>query len=58
MDKDMTADDMSADTTVDDKGLEEEVDFPEIMTYELVNPPSVSYVIKKGTDTQTIHTRT
>ena len=54
----MTTDDMSAGTTIDDKGLEEEVDSPGIATYELIDPPSVSYVIKKGTDTQTVPTRT
>ena len=55
---DTKANDMSAGTTIDDKGLEEEVDSPGIATYELVDPPSASYVIKKGTDTPTVHTRT
>ena len=51
MDKGTTVDDMSSGTTIDDKGLEEEVDSLGIKTYELVDPPSVSYVINKGTDT-------
>ena len=57
-DKGTTADDMSTGTKIDDKGLEEEVDSLGIATYELIDPPSVSYVINKGTDTQTVHTRT
>ena len=51
MGNDMKDDDMSASMTINDKGLEEEVDSPGIETYELIDPPSVSYVIKKGTDT-------
>ena len=56
--KELKADDMNAGTTIDDKGLEEEVDSSGIATYELVNPPSASSTIKKGTDAQTIRTRT
>ena len=56
--KGMTADDMSAGTTIDDKGLEEEVDSSGIVTYDRVDLPSALYVIKKGTDTSTVHTRT
>ena len=55
---DTKADDMSTGTTIDDKGLEEEVDSSGITTYDRVDPPSVLYVIKKGTDTPTVHTRT
>ena len=58
MGNDTKADDMNAGTTIDDKGLEEEVYSSGIATYELVNPPSASSAIKKGTDAQTIHTRT
>ena len=47
---DTKADDMSADTTIDDKGLEEEVDLSEITTYDRVDLPSASSTIKKGTD--------
>ena len=54
----MTTDDMSAGTTTDARVMEEEVDSPGIATYELVDPHNASYVIKKGTDTQTVHTRT
>ena len=41
---------MNAGTTIDDKGLEEEVDSSGIATYELVDPPNASFAIKKGTD--------
>ena len=51
-------DDMNVGSTIDGNGLEEEVDSPGIATYELVDPPSASYVIKKGTDMQTVHTMT
>ena len=54
---DTKADDMSAGTTIDNKGLEEEVDSSGIVTYELVDPPSASSAIKKGTDVQTVRTR-
>ena len=56
--KDTKADDMSAGTTIDDKGLEEEVDSSGIATYDCIDLPSALYVIKKGTDTSTVHTRT
>ena len=55
---DTKADDMSAGTTIDDKGLEEEVDSSGIATYDHVTLTSALYVIKKGTGTPTIHTRT
>ena len=55
---DMKADDMSTGTTIDGKGTEDEGDSSGIVTYDRVNPPSALYVIKKGTDTQTVHTRT
>ena len=54
----MKADDMSVDTTIDDKGLEEEVDSLGIATYDHVDLPSASSTIKKGTDAQTVRTRT
>ena len=54
---DTKADDMSTGTTIDDNGLEEEVDSSGIATYDCVNLPSALYVIKKGTDTLTVHTR-
>ena len=50
MGKDTKADDMSASTTIDDKGLEEEVDSSGITTYDRVDLPSASSAIKKGTD--------
>ena len=56
--KELKADDMNAGTTIDNKGLEEEVDSSGITTYELVDPPSASSAIKKGTDVQTVRTRT
>ena len=55
---DTKADDMSAGTTIDDKGLEEEVDSSGIATYDHVDLPSASSAIKKDTDVQTVHTRT
>ena len=55
---DTKADDMSADTTIDAKAMEEEVDSLGIATYDRVNPPSASHVTKKVTSTQTVHTRT
>ena len=55
---DTNADDMSADMTIDDKGLEEEVDSSGIATYDRIDLTSALYVIKKGTDMPTIHTRT
>ena len=58
MGNDTKANDMSADTTIDDKGLEDEVDSLGIMTYDHVDLPSASSAIKKGTDAQTIRTRT
>ena len=58
MGKEPMADDMNAGTTINDKGLEEEVDSSGIMTYELVDPPNASFTIMKGTDVQTVHTRT
>ena len=56
--KQTTVDDMSAGTTIDDKGLEEEVDLLVIATYDRVDLPSASSAIKKGTNAQTVHTRT
>ena len=55
---DTKADDMSAGMTVDDKGLEEEFDSSGTATYDRVDLPSALYVIKKGTNTPTVHTRT
>ena len=49
---------MNAGTTIDDKGLEEEVDSSGIATYALVDPPSASSTIKKGIDVQTVRTMT
>ena len=49
---------MSAGTTIDDKGLEEEVDSLGIETYELVDLASASFSIKRGTYAQTVRTRT
>ena len=57
MGNDTKADDMSAGTTIDDKGLEEEVDSSGITTYDRVDLPSASSAIKKGTDAQTVRTR-
>ena len=44
------ADDMNTGTTIDDKGLEEEVDSLGITTYELVDPRNASFAIKKCID--------
>ena len=54
---DTKADDMSAGTTIDDKGLEEEVDLSGITTYDCVDLTYPSSAIKKDTDVQTILTR-
>ena len=58
MGNDTKADDMSAGTTIDDKGLEEEVDSSRITTYDRIDLTNALYVIKKGTDTPTVHTKT
>ena len=58
MGNDTKPDDMSAGTTIDDKGLEEEVDSSRIVTYDRVDLPSASSAIKKGTDAQIVRTRT
>ena len=55
---DTKADDMSAGTTIDDKGLEEEVDSSRIATSDHVDLPSASSAIKKDIDVQTVLTRT
>ena len=47
---DTKADDMSAGMTIDNKGLEEEVDSSRIATYDRIDLPSASSAIKKGTD--------
>ena len=56
--KEPKADDMNAGMIIDDKGLEEEVDSSGITTYDRVDLPSASSAIKKGTDAQTVRTRT
>ena len=56
--KDTKANVMSISMTIDDKGLEEEVDSSGIATYDHVDLPSVSFAIKKDTDVQTVRTRT
>ena len=58
MGNDTKVDDMSTGTTIDDKGLEEEVDSSGIVTYNHVDLPSASSTIKKGTNAQTVRTRT
>ena len=55
---DTKANDMSTSTIIDDKGLEEEVDSSGIATYDRVDLPSASSAIKKGTNVQTVYTRT
>ena len=52
-----TVDDMTVGMTIDDKGLEE-VDSLGIETYALVDPASASFAIKRGTNAQTVRTRT
>ena len=54
----MTADAMNTDMTIDDQGLEEQVDSLGIMKYEVVDPHNALFVTKKGTDAQTVRTRT
>ena len=53
----LTAGDTNVDTIIDDKGLEE-VDSLGIETYALVDLANASFAIKRGTDAQTIRTRT
>ena len=54
----MMADDTNADMTIDDQGLEEQVDLLGIVKYEVVDPHNALFVTKKGTDAQTVRTRT
>ena len=49
---------MNAGTTIDDKGLEEEVDSSGITTSDHVDLASASSAIKKDTDVQTVLTKT
>ena len=58
MGNDTKANDMSAGTTIDDKGLEEEVDSSGITTSDHVDLASASSAIKKDTYVQTVLTRT
>ena len=53
----LTADAMNFGMIIDDKGLEE-VDSLGIETYELIDLASASFAIKRGTDAQTVRTRT
>ena len=55
---DTKADNMSAGTTINDKGLEGEADSSGIMTYDHVDLATASSAIKKNTDVQTVLTRT
>ena len=48
----------NADMTIDDQGLEEQFDSLGIAKYEVVDPHIALFVTKKGTDAQTVHTRT
>ena len=57
-DKDTTVDNMSVGTTIETKVTEEEVDSLGIATYDRIDLPSASYVTKKVTGMQTVHTRT
>ena len=58
MGKDTTADDMNIGTTIDDRDMKEEVDSSGIVIYELVDAQNASSAINKGTDVQTVRTRT
>ena len=58
MDKDTMDNDMSVGMIIDAKVTEEEVDSLGIVTYACANPSSASYVTKKVTGMQTVHTRT
>ena len=49
---------MNVGTTIDDRDMKEEVDSSGITIYELVDPHNASSAIKKGTDVQTVYTRT
>ena len=55
---DTKVNDMSIGMTIDDKGLEEEVDSSGIATSDHVDLASASSAIKKDTDVQTVLTRT
>ena len=58
MGNEMMADATTVEMTIDDQGLEEQVDSLEIEKYEVVDLLNALFVTKKGTDAQTVHTRT
>ena len=58
MGNEMRADATTVEMTIDDQGLEEQVDSLDVEKYEVVDLLNTLFVTKKGTDAQTVHTRT
>ena len=56
--KDMAADDMNVSTKINDRDMKAEVDSSGITIYKLIDQHNASSAIKKGTDVQTVYTRT
>ena len=54
----MMVGDMSIDTTIDVRVMEEEVDSLGITTYKCIDPFSASHATKKVTGTHIVYTRT
>ena len=58
MGNEMMADATTVGMTIDDQGLEEQVDSLGIEKYKVIDPHNSLFVTKKGTDVQTVRTRT
>ena len=58
MGNEMMADAMTVEMTIDDQGLEEQVDSLEFEKYEVVDLLNALFVTKKGIDAPTVRTRT
>ena len=58
MDNETRADATTVGMTIDDQGLDEQVDSLEVEKYKVVDLLNALFVTKKGIDAQTVHTRT
>ena len=58
MDNETREDATIVEMTIDDQGLEEQAGSLEVEKYEVVDLLNALFVTKKGTDAQTVHTRT
>ena len=58
MGNEMMADATTVEMTIDDQGLEEQVDSLEVEKYEVVDLLNALFVTKKGIDAPTVRTRT